>query len=532
MPPVVARRGGTRYARCGRQRDRLVGSPRPALQMLRPWCRHAVSRRIRAETEQQDNTRRVFASLSRAAIAVVMLLLVYGNYMIWRTYVTPLTCAALMTVLLSPVMDALVACTDGIAQRAVHPCPARWQLPIVLGVTATAAAGALLDAAGELETAVHAGVVAMLIAGTAVAAVGRRAVAALLLVTGIALFTALPLYVVARICLRDASVGLQRVRAVPRQQRTRQCRSCGARWRTARIDSCTRWSRRTATSGRTISTGTREYAPHVGRARASPLHRPARTDATVQIFKRLHGLLLAFGCDTASIDPAKLRPILSAWLAQIGANYGELLSSTTVLFVQNIGSLVTDVAVFFSGLFYMLAFKDDLQRHAVELSPFGRDDSRRLYLSVYHGVRRIVLSTMLVGLLHALTTLATFRIAGFETVLLPAMASGFLAIIPVFSSWIVWLPACAAVYIDSADTQSLATVGLIALPHLLVSVYLTPLIYRLIPGGHPYFIGMTIVAGIAAFGPVGALYGPLLAGTLVTAVDIYKQHMARALRLA
>lgn len=57
-------------------------------------------------------------------------------------------------------------------------------------------------------------------------------------------------------------------------------------------------------------------------------------------------------------------------------------------------------------------------------------------------------SSFLIGLVHCLVTFYSFALAGFQlkglvllTAVLFSLVSGFLAILPLFGSWLIWLPA-------------------------------------------------------------------------------------------
>jgi hypothetical protein len=65
----------------------------------------------------------------------------------------------------------------------------------------------------------------------------------------------------------------------------------------------------------------------------------------------------------------------------------------------------------------------------------------------------------------------------------------------------------------------------VASAHIIATYWGDPLIYSYIPGANSYFVGLSIVMGITAFGVMGALLGPLIIGTLVTLKDIYISYI-------
>ncbi len=62
------------------------------------------------------------------------------------------------------------------------------------------------------------------------------------------------------------------------------------------------------------------------------------------------------------------------------------------------------------------------------------------------------------------------------------------------------------------------------------ATWVDSLIYMLIPGANSYFVGLSIVLGVGTFGGMGIVLGPLLIGTLVTMIDIYKDFTLKPRR--
>lgn len=106
--------------------------------------------------------------------------------------------------------------------------------------------------------------------------------------------------------------------------------------------------------------------------------------------------------------------------------------------------------------------------------------------------------------------------------------SGFLAILPLFGSWLIWLPASLYLAFDDRWSEAVSSSSLqltFSLLHIAAG-WFDSFIYQLIPGANSYFIGMSIVLGVSTFGAVGIILGPLLVGTLVPVKEIYLAWVA------
>lgn len=231
----------------------------------------------------------------------------------------------------------------------------------------------------------------------------------------------------------------------------------------------------------------------------------ARITDTVEMFGLLEG------SSSGAFDPLELVRLASA-------NASAFFTSALRV-AQNVSNFVTSLIVFYPALYYMLVFKQPLLVQLRALSPLPRRDTARLLGGVQKSVLRIVQSTVLVGAAHALTTFLVLTLTGFPVVVLLSVVAGFLAIIPVASSWLVYAPVCIALYVDGAYSTLACAVTVC----MATTWYLTPLLYGAIPA-HIYIVGLAIPAGMSAFGPVGVLTGPLLTTSLLTARDIFLEY--------
>jgi len=155
-----------------------------------------------------------------------------------------------------------------------------------------------------------------------------------------------------------------------------------------------------------------------------------------------------------------------------------------------------------------------------QLSPFSEEDNEKLYSSIKRSVSRIFVCSFAIGIVHMVTTYLAFYICELEFRLLLAFLSGFLAILPVISTWIIWAPSTIYFFLCGKYFNAIV----IASTHLFATYYVDTVIYSYIPGGNVSIIGLSIVLGVSAFGILGFLVGPLLTGISVTLFDIYRHY--------
>ena len=122
------------------------------------------------------------------------------------------------------------------------------------------------------------------------------------------------------------------------------------------------------------------------------------------------------------------------------------------------------------------------------LSPFDSADNEKLKESIRNSITRTFLCSLLVGLLHGCTTFISFSLSGIELKVIFSLLSGFLATLPILSSWIIWIPACLWLYMVGRLLESL----LVFIAHVAATYWANPLIYSYIPGANSYFVGLSI----------------------------------------
>jgi predicted PurR-regulated permease PerM len=127
----------------------------------------------------------------------------------------------------------------------------------------------------------------------------------------------------------------------------------------------------------------------------------------------------------------------------------------------------------------------------------GRQESEAVVKSVYENVIKTFSYALLLAIVKFLITLISFWFAEFEVIWVFAFVSGFLTIIPILSSWIIWVPA--TILLISRDGISSGSwvlmvslnIGGIFIDNALYSMYFKD--------QKPQIIGMSIILGIYRF---------------------------------
>eukprot|EP01117_Protostelium_nocturnum_P018703 TRINITY_DN7878_c0_g1_i1.p1 TRINITY_DN7878_c0_g1~~TRINITY_DN7878_c0_g1_i1.p1 ORF type:complete len:692 (-),score=133.92 TRINITY_DN7878_c0_g1_i1:12-2087(-) len=231
---------------------------------------------------------------------------------------------------------------------------------------------------------------------------------------------------------------------------------------------------------------------------------------------RMNQYTNSWGYDTTSLNYDRLRTKAVDLASTVGSHVNIFFESMLFI-VNNLGNILFSGLIFLSSLFYIVENHQTLWSELAELSPLTQDEQMKIFNSLKQSVSRIFLCCIATGSLHFWVTFVSFSIAGIDLKNIFAAISAFLSTFPLTGTWLLWLPV--SLYLFMVEKWMLASV--VVSLHMLATYYLQPLIYSYIPG-NPYYVSMSAVLGINAFGISGAVFGPLLAGILVTLFDILK----------
>jgi len=214
------------------------------------------------------------------------------------------------------------------------------------------------------------------------------------------------------------------------------------------------------------------------------------------------------------------------------------LSQTTINFIfsslknftQNSLEFLGLLLIMFFTLFYFLKDGEKILKRLTYLSPLGDKYDKDLYKKFTSTVRSTLKGALVIGGLQAITGGIIFAITGINGALIWAMVMFLLALVPILSSMIVWLPAGIIMLILGHIWQGvlILTVGIVIMST--VDNLLRPIIIGKGSQMHPLLILFSTLGGIFAFGISGFIIGPVIAALLVSLWEMYEQYFREELK--
>jgi len=183
--------------------------------------------------------------------------------------------------------------------------------------------------------------------------------------------------------------------------------------------------------------------------------------------------------------------------------------------------LVLKLVVFFLATATFLARGHQLLDLARRASPLAADHTDRLVGVFVQFARNVVLAGLVAGLLQGVVATVGFWLAGVDRALLFGALTAVFAYVPLVGTTLVWLPVCilllaedragAALFVSIWSLALTGTVDNMVRPFIVKGKSDVPLLL--------VFLGA--FGGLANFGVIGILVGPVLVAVLLALLHIY-----------
>ena len=189
--------------------------------------------------------------------------------------------------------------------------------------------------------------------------------------------------------------------------------------------------------------------------------------------------------------------------------------------VSGISVLLLHLFIFFIALYYLLRDGEKLKQALITLSPLDDSDDEIVFGRLALAVNSVVKGNLMIALIQGVLAAIGLTIFGVPNSILWGTLTAVAALIPAIGTAFVLVPAVLYLYVTGSTIPAL---GLLAWGVLAVGLVDNVLGPKLIGGGmrlHPLFVLLSVLGGIAFFGPVGIFLGPLTLSLLFAVITIY-----------
>jgi len=212
----------------------------------------------------------------------------------------------------------------------------------------------------------------------------------------------------------------------------------------------------------------------------------------------------------------------------IELDFSRYVKQGLEVLVQNFGVVFSSFAkillhafVFLTAFYFFLKDGSKLKNYFVALSPLRDADDELVVSRLKTAVSAAIKGNLTIGLIQGLLTGIGFAIFGVPNAALWGGVAAVAAFLPGIGTALVILPAIIFLFLtgNTFGGFGLLAWGLIAVG--LVDNFLGP---KLVGRGmqlHPLAVFIAVLGGLAFFGPLGFLLGPLAISVCLALIDIY-----------
>jgi predicted PurR-regulated permease PerM len=185
-------------------------------------------------------------------------------------------------------------------------------------------------------------------------------------------------------------------------------------------------------------------------------------------------------------------------------------------------SFIFILVVCFFGLYYFFKDGEAILKKLMDLSPLPTNQEKEIFEKFNQMTVATIKGTLIIALIQGLLIGVVFWIAGVQAPTLWGLLTAIISIIPLLGSVLVWLPVGIVLLFLGSYWQAILVLVAGAVVVSSVDNLLRP---KLIEGEtslHPLLVFLSTLGGIAVFGPLGFVIGPVVIVLLIAFLEIYR----------
>ncbi len=212
---------------------------------------------------------------------------------------------------------------------------------------------------------------------------------------------------------------------------------------------------------------------------------------------------------------------LPGLVRQGASRAGEYMAAGLGAVIRNIIVFLFELFVMLFALFYFLRDGDSMVDRFRHILPFEETMTERMLAEARELIFASVTTSLAIAAVQGIICGGAFAIVGLGSPIFWGVVMGFLSLLPVVGAWPVWIPA--VIWLLSAGHAGRAIV-LVAICGALGAT-IDNILRPVLLGGRASLNGLlvfiSVLGGIAVFGVLGVVLGPIVVATAVGILDVY-----------
>jgi predicted PurR-regulated permease PerM len=223
-------------------------------------------------------------------------------------------------------------------------------------------------------------------------------------------------------------------------------------------------------------------------------------------------------------DPAQIEEQLRGRLQAIASS----VAAQAPRIMGLVATMLIDLFVIFLGTFYLFRDGPEALDLLKRVLPLDKSQQEKFYDLVVNTVHASLFSSFVIAAVQGALGGLLFALLGIPHPILWGVIMAFLSLIPMLGSGLVWVPA--AIYL-AVDGQWVKAGIMVAAGVLVIGTadnILRPILMKGRADMGELLVLISVIGGLAVFGMVGIVLGPLVVAIALASLHMYAAMHARA----
>jgi predicted PurR-regulated permease PerM len=206
-----------------------------------------------------------------------------------------------------------------------------------------------------------------------------------------------------------------------------------------------------------------------------------------------------------------------------------LVAGQAGAFLRNVVVLIVDLVVTLFAVFFFFRDGDAIMAAVRRALPFEAEQSEQMITQASDLIQASVAAGLSVAVIQGALGGITFALLGLGAAVFWGVVMAFFALLPI-GAWIVWAPAAVWLMLSGSVGRGITLLAIGAGVIGLVDNFLRPALLSGRTQLNGLLVFVSLLGGIAAFGFLGLVIGPVIMATAITMLDAYTKDRRAAAR--
>ena len=229
----------------------------------------------------------------------------------------------------------------------------------------------------------------------------------------------------------------------------------------------------------------------------------------------------AWGWIASKIAARGIALELPGLVRQGAGQAGEYMATELGRVIRNIVVFLFELFVMLFALFYFLRDGDSILGRFRLFLPFEETMTERMLAEARELIFASVTTSLVIAGAQGTICGGAFAIVGLGSPIFWGVVMGFLSLLPVVGAWPVWIPAAIWLFSTGHAGRAVILIAICGALGATIDNILRPVLL----GGRASLNGLlvfiSVLGGIAVFGVLGVVLGPIVVATTVGILDVY-----------